>query len=243
MVQPVVSVSGLTVARGSQVILRDLSFQVQAGSNTAIVGPNGAGKSTLLQVLLGILPHQQGEIWLLGQRLSSRGYLPRSIRQAIAYLPQQFHIDPGIPISVGEFVGLGWGEVGLGWPWRGWRQRRQAVRQALGQVEALSLWRRSLSSLSGGETKRVLLAYCLVWPRQLLILDEAPAGLDMRAEAEFYQLLQQLRQQWGWTILQVSHDWQQMECRCAQVIYLAFGSGYSGRDGGRAFLHSPDILL
>lgn len=68
--------------------------------------------------------------------------------------------------------------------------------------------------------KRVLLAYCLVRPRSLLILDEAPAGLDIQSESEFYQLLYQLKQEQGWAILQISHDLEMVRQHCDRVLCL-----------------------
>lgn len=220
MTLPVLEVKGLTVQRGSAIAIQDLSFQIQAGTDTALIGPNGAGKSTLVQTLLGILPRQSGSISVLGTPLSPRGYLPDRIRQQIAYLPQSFQFYAGIPMTVAEFVGLGWGALRPQLPWNHSASRRQAIRQALTQVDALHLLHRSLSGLSGGETKRVLLAYCLVWPRQLLILDEAPAGLDVIGEGDFYRLLSELRQSFGWAILQVSHDFDMVSRHCDQVLCI-----------------------
>ena len=77
-----------------------------------------------------------------------------------------------------------------------------------------------MSALSGGELKRVLLAYCLVRPRRLLILDEAPAGLDVRNESEFYRLLHQLKKEQGWAILQVSHDLDMVRRSCDRVLCI-----------------------
>lgn len=102
----------------------------------------------------------------------------------------------------------------------GGRVRRQAIREALSRVEAWHLRDQLLSSLSGGETKRVLLAYCLARPRRLLILDEAPAGLDMRSEGEFYRLLEELKREQGWAILQISHDLDMVQRSCDRVICL-----------------------
>jgi zinc transport system ATP-binding protein len=66
----------------------------------------------------------------------------------------------------------------------------------------------------------VLLAYCLVRPRQLLVLDEAPAGLDVRNESEFYDLLYELKQDQGWAILQISHDLNMVRRQCDRVLCL-----------------------
>ncbi len=216
----VLKVSGLTVVRDRYTAIDAVSFSVPAGTNTAIVGPNGAGKSTLIQAVLGILPRQVGDVEILGCRLSSQGSLPKKVREAIAYLPQNFMFDRRLPMTVEEMVSLGWDDLGLQWPWVGRRARYRSVRQALAQVEAVHLKDQRLSELSGGEMKRALLAYCLVKPRRLLVLDEAPAGLDTKSEIEFYQLLYDLQRQQGWAILQVSHDLNMVQRQCDHVICL-----------------------
>lgn len=218
--EPVLVVQGLTVYRGTHPAVEEVSFTVPAGTDTAIIGPNGAGKSTLIQAILGILPRQTGQISVLGHPLSARGYLPPAVRQQIAYLPQNFLFDRRIPITVSELVGLGWDRLGSQLPWVGRRARRHSVRAALTQVEAWHLQDQLVSSLSGGETKRVLLAYCLVRPRSLLILDEAPAGLDALGESEFYQLLYQLKREQGWAILQISHDLDMVRQSCDRVLCI-----------------------
>jgi zinc/manganese transport system ATP-binding protein len=216
----VLSIERLTVYRETYAAVQDVSFALEAGTDTAIVGPNGAGKSTLVQALLGILPRQAGEIFILGQPLSRKGFLPPRLRQQIAYLPQNFLFDRRIPMTVTELVGLGWDRLGFQLPWANHRKRHYAIREALARVDATHLTDQLISRLSGGETKRVLLAYCLVYPRRLLILDEAPAGLDVRGESEFYQLLYQLKQEQGWAILQISHDLDMVRRHCDRVLCL-----------------------
>lgn len=216
----VVRVEGLNVYREQQLAVQNVSFSLLAGTDTAVVGPNGAGKSTLVQAVLGILPRQAGDVQILGESLSRQGQLKASVRQQIAYLPQRFWFDRLTPITVEELVSLGWDRVGLQWPWQGHCDRQQAVREALARVDARHLCSQLLSGLSGGETKRVLLAYCLVRPRKLLILDEAPAGLDVRSEGEFYRLLRELKAENRWAILQVSHDLDMVRQSCDRVICL-----------------------
>lgn len=216
----VLAVEGLTVYRDTYATVQDVSFALEAGTDTAIVGPNGAGKSTLIQAILGILPRRSGDVFWLGHPLSRRGVLSPKVRQQIAYLPQNFLFDRRIPITVNELVALGWDDLGLKLPWANQKQRRLAVRRALERVDALHLGSQPISRLSGGETKRALLAYCLVRPRRLLILDEASAGLDVRSESDFYQLLYQLKQEQGWAILQISHDLDMVRKHCDRVLCL-----------------------
>ena len=70
----VLRVEGLTVYRGSRLAVQNVSFELRAGSHTAIVGPNGSGKSTLVQAILGILPRQCGSVWILGEPVRLSGY-------------------------------------------------------------------------------------------------------------------------------------------------------------------------
>ncbi|PZV18809.1 MAG: ABC transporter ATP-binding protein [Pseudanabaena sp.] len=220
MKETVLSVNKLTVYRDTYEAIQDVSFSLESGTDTSIVGPNGGGKTTLVQAILGILPRRSGEISILGQPLSPKGFLPPRIRQQIAYLPQNFQVDRRIPMTVEELVGLGWDKLGFQLPWANRRKRGHAVREALRQVKATHLRHQLINGLSGGESKRVLLAYCLVSPRRLLILDEAPAGLDIRAEADFYQLLYQLKQEQDWAILQISHDLDMVRQHCDRVLCL-----------------------
>jgi zinc/manganese transport system ATP-binding protein len=216
----VLSVEQLTVYREDYKAIENVSFSLESGTDTAIVGPNGAGKSTLVQAILGILPRQSGHVSILGLPLSRKGSLAARIRQQVAYLPQNFLFDRRIPMTAAELVGLGWDQLGLQLPWKNHKKRSHAIQEALDRVDASHLKHQMLSGLSGGETKRILLAYCLVYPRRLLILDEAPAGLDMRGESEFYERLYQLKQDQGWTILQISHDLDMVRRHCDRVLCL-----------------------
>lgn len=217
--ETVLAIEKLNVYRGTYAAVQNVSFTLKAGTDTALIGPNGAGKSTLVKAILGILPRHSGSIAILGQSVESEQFHSR-LQQQIAYLPQNFLFDRSLPMTVGELVDLGWGKSRWRLPWKARQQRLKAVQQALAQVKASHLIRQSIKGLSGGEIKRVLLAYCLVRPRRLLILDEAPAGLDFQSEAEFYQLLNQLKIDYGWAILQISHNLDMVSRHCDRVICL-----------------------
>ena len=220
MAEMVLDVSGLTVRRDTVTAVENVSFSLLSETDTAVIGPNGAGKSTLVQALLGILPASEGTVRVLGHRLGPHGQLPRTVREQVAFVPQAFSMRNRCPLSVGDFVGLGWDPAGLRIPWSGSERRRSAVAQALRQTGCNDLAERLISELSGGQTKRVLLSFCLVRPRRLLVLDEAQAGLDSQAAEEFYDLLVQLRRSEGWTILQVSHDLDMVRRSCDRVLCL-----------------------
>ncbi|BAZ37264.1 ABC transporter-related protein [Calothrix sp. NIES-4101] len=223
----VLKVEGLTVFQGNYLTLRDVSFELLSGTNTAIVGPNGAGKSTLVQAILDLIPHSSGTVNIFGRPISRLG----NLRLQIGYMPQNFIFDRSFPISVGELVGLGWVRESksdnrnnkngfLRNLFQPDREKLAAVEKALQRTDALHLRNQAIGTLSGGQFKRVLLAYCLVMPRKLLVLDEAFAGVDAQGTAEFYDLLNELKQQEGWTVLQVSHDIDMVNRHCDRVICL-----------------------
>jgi len=220
MRQPVLKVNNLSVERSGRLAVEDVSFVLPPESDTALVGPNGAGKSTLVAALLGLIPRRSGAVQILGQPLRSDGQLPRAVRAQIAYVPQNLALQGRFPLTVAEFVGFGFTLPGLGLPWSDRRNRLVAVQRALQRTGCAELGQRLLSELSGGELKRVLLAFCVVRPRQLLVLDEAQAGLDAPANEQFQQLLFNLRRQEGWTVLQVSHDLDMVRRSCDQVLCL-----------------------
>lgn len=220
MAAAILDVEHLTVCRDGGTVVEDVSFSLPPESDTALVGPNGAGKSSLVQALLGILPRRSGTIRLLGHALGPRGQLPAAVRDRIAYLPQTLSLRGRLPLTVAEFVGLGFDRPGLALPWRADGGRTAAVRRALGRTDTADLADRLISELSTGQLKRVLLAFCVVRPRRLLLLDEAQAGLDSQATEQFHGLLYGLRRCEGWTILQVSHDLEMVRRTCDAVLCL-----------------------
>ncbi len=220
MADRVLEVSDLSVRRQGATVVDRVSFTLESETDTALVGPNGAGKSTLVQAILGIVPLAGGEVRLLGQRLGPGGELPAAVREQVAYLPQTLTPPGRFPLRVDEFVALGWHRVGPTFPWRGRQACRRAVSLALEKSCCTGLAGRLLSELSIGERKRVLLAFCVVRPRRLLLLDEAQAGLDARAAEQFHALLFSMRRSEGWTILQVSHDLEMVRRTCDAVLCL-----------------------
>ena len=94
---PIVKVEGLTVYQDKYLALRDVSFELLSGTDTAVVGPNGAGKSTLVQALLGIIPHTSGKIEIFGRPVTRLGRLS----DQIGYMPQNFIFDRSFPAAAG----------------------------------------------------------------------------------------------------------------------------------------------
>lgn len=218
---PILKVSGLTVYQGKYLAVRDVSFELLPGTDTAIVGPNGAGKSTLIKAILDLIPRSAGTIEVFGRPISRLG----NLRNFLGYMPQNFIFDRSFPISVSELVALGIGNRKNSFFssfsfWQAKRETLAAVTAALHRTDAYRLRNQAIGTLSGGQLKRVLLAYCLVSPRKLLVLDEAFAGVDVQGTTDFYALLNELKREENWTVLQVSHDIDMVSRHCDRVICL-----------------------
>ncbi len=146
-----------------------------------VVGPNGSGKSTLIRTIVGaITPH--------------KGRLQKQKGLKIGYVPQKLFIDPTLPLTVERFMSLPH------------RHARSAIETALQRTGAAALRDRQMSRLSGGQFQRVLLARAILTTPDLLILDEPTQGLDQPGAAEFYHLIETLRQELNCAVLMVSHD-------------------------------------
>ncbi len=191
---PAIRVRSLTVRRGTHIALHGIDATIPQGSGTVLVGPNGAGKTTFLLCLAGELSYS-GQIDIS----PVRGRTPR-----IAFVPQYVTPAAHMPLTVMEFLSLSGNSRPL-WLGLGGTARRRAA-QALDLVHAGNLLHRPLCGLSGGESRRVLLAAALMRDPDLLFLDEPAAGVDMRGEREFWQLLDRARRERGFTQIMVTHN-------------------------------------
>ncbi len=172
----------LSVGYDGKAVLRDLNFTVRAGDYLCIVGENGSGKSTLMKTILGLLPPVGGSL--------AAGHGLR--KNTIGYLPQQTDVQKDFPASVREIVLSGCqARCGLRPFYR--RAEKQLAADAMEKMHITPLAKRCYRELSGGQQQRVL-------------LDEPVTGLDPKAAAEMYALIDRLNREDGITIIMISHD-------------------------------------
>lgn len=185
----------VTLGYEGKPVVSGLNFTVESGDYLCIVGENGSGKSTLIKTLLRLHPVMSGSI-TSGDGLADR---------EIGYLPQQTIVQRDFPASVTEIVQSGLlGRCGLRPFYR--KEEKQLAQQNMKRLGIGHLAHRCYRELSGGQQQRVLLARALCATRKMLLLDEPVAGLDPKATAEMYELVSELNQKDGITIIMVSHD-------------------------------------
>ena len=191
----------LTVAYRQRPVLADVDFEVRAGERVALIGPNGAGKSTLLRAAAGILEPVAGRVWLGDSPVERLDRL--SIARRIAVVPQQTTLP--FAATVEEVVGLG--RLPHEDPFRGHRPAdRAAVAAAIERVGLGHLLGRDARELSLGERQLVLVALAVAQSAPALLLDEPTVHLDLRHQVEVMELLVDLNERDGTTILAVLHD-------------------------------------
>jgi zinc transport system ATP-binding protein len=190
-----ISAQNISVAHAGKMVLSDVSLVVNPSEIITILGPNGSGKSTLLRAILGILP------------LAS-GHVRRQDGLRLGYVPQKLAIDRAMPMTVRRFLSL---------PTRVSDTQADA---ALARVGMKHIVTDQMTTLSGGQFQRVMLARALLADPQILIMDEPTQGLDQQGEAAFYRLIEDLRRDTGCAVLMVSHDLHVVMAASDRVICL-----------------------
>ena len=182
--ETILSVRNLAVTFDSRTVIHGLNFDLRAGDDLAVIGPNGSGKTVLLKALLGLLPFD-GEIrWSPNARLG--------------YVPQKVAADPRMPINIQDLLAAKARFLKLP------AQAVDAVAETVGLTAELLTT--SVGVLSGGQFQKALIAFALLGDPNVLLFDEPTASLDELAEERIYELVAQLRQEKGMTVILVSHD-------------------------------------
>ena len=192
--------------------LDQVSLQVAASEQVALVGPNGSGKSTLLLHLNGLLRTSTGEIRVAGLPVTDD-----NLGQMRASVGLVFQNPDDQLFSPLVYEDVAFGPLHMGLPESEVRAR---VEQALAAVGMVGFEKRISHHLSVGEKKRVALATVLSMKPKILILDEPSAGLDPRGRRNLIDLLQTLDQQ---TMLISTHDMRLAYELCSRTIVLDQG--------------------
>ncbi len=208
----------VSLALGTRMVLRDVSFAIAQAEFIGVLGPNGSGKTTMMRAILGLLAPRAGSIEVLGRR-AVRG------NPALGYMPQARR-ELGLHLRGWDFVAAA-GAARWGLPWRG-PAERAAVDRALDLVDGRDLARRPLAALSGGERQRLLLAQAVLGEPKLLLLDEPLISLDPHRQAEVVALVREVQRRLGIAVLFSAHEVNPLLGAMDRVLYLGAGQAALG---------------
>ncbi len=205
----------------SLTVLKELSFQIEKGITCAIVGPSGSGKTTLLGICAGLDKPTSGDVWLNGQKISAmtEEKLTRIRNEEIGFVFQSFQLIPTLTALENVMVPI---EL-RGQPYKEVKERAEHLLESVGLKERTHHYP---GQLSGGEQQRTGLARAFIHQPALLFADEPTGNLDDETSVQIEQLLFDLNDQQGTTLVIVTHDVKLAE-RCDRIIRLKQGTVYS----------------
>jgi iron complex transport system ATP-binding protein len=232
---PIVELEGVTVAYRERQALVDVSLAIAAGERVALIGPNGAGKSTLLLVATGLLRPAEGRVHLTGQSVDSLDRI--DIARRMAVVPGAANLP--FATRVEEVVALG--RLPHEDPFRGARPAdRAAIAAAIERVGVGHLLGRDARELSLGERQLVLIALAVAQAAPVLILDEPTVHLDLRHQVGAMELLVDLNERDGTTVIAVLHDLALAAHFFPRLVLL--DGGRIVADGSPADVLTPDRI-
>jgi zinc transport system ATP-binding protein len=213
----IVSMTSASFGYADRAVVTGITLNIEAGEVVAILGPNGSGKSTLVKGLLGLNDHLSGQVALFGVPIDQfRDHV------RLGYVPQRHSLSTSVRATVAEIVAIG-RLPHQNWLGRPNRHDRRIIGDSLALVGLSDRTAVDVSTLSGGQQRRVLIARALAAQPDVLIMDEPTAGVDRASQDVLSQVLARLAGQ-GATMLIVTHELQALRGVLTRIVEL---------DGGR----------
>jgi ABC-2 type transport system ATP-binding protein len=206
-----IRVQGLRKSYGAIEAVRGISFEVTAGTTTALLGGNGAGKTTTLSMLLGVLTPTAGDVRVLGHDMRRHRHrvLPRmNFTSPYVDLPKRLTVLENLRVFA-DLYGI--------------RDARRRIDAVADDCDITALLRRPYGDLSAGQRTRVSLAKAVLNEPDVLLLDEPTASLDPDIGDRMRTYLEQYQRRTGCTMLLASHHMGEVERLCQDVIMLRAG--------------------
>ena len=196
-------------------ILKKVNLDIKAGESVAIVGSSGAGKSTLMTLLAGLDVPTKGQIHLLKQRISHMDDEARAALRSdsVGFVFQSFLLIPSLTAIE---------NVALPCLLKGEKEDLERASELLNAVGLANRIEHLPSQLSGGEQQRVALARAFMTRPEILFADEPTGNLDQHTAEKIVELLFELNEQHGTTLVLVTHD-TKLAARCQRILHMQAG--------------------
>lgn len=190
-----------------------LNISVTAGEVFGLLGPNGAGKSTVIKMLTTLLPPSSGKAYLAGYDVTRQ---PESVRRVIGYVPQALSADGTLTGYENLLIFSKLYDIPS-------RRRKQQIAEVLEFMGLEDAAHRLVGTYSGGMIRKLEIAQAILHQPQILFLDEPTVGLDPVARSQVWQLMEQLRIEYGTTIFLTTHFLEEADSLCNRVVIMNQG--------------------
>ena len=215
--EPLLNVQGIHKAFDKQVVLKNVTFSVNAGERVALMGPSGSGKSTLLNLLSGIDRPDEGTIMLESTDLAnaSENELAKVRRHEVSTVFQFFHLLP--TLTAAENIDISMQIAGIEE-----NERKNRISELLDAVNLTSHAKAFPDTLSGGESQRIAIARALAHRPKLILADEPTGSLDSKSGEQTLDLLKNLTEKYNIALFLVTHS-QEAAASCERTLQLHDG--------------------
>lgn len=190
-------VSELSCEYDQQVIIEQLSFELQKNEIVALLGPSGCGKTTLLKAVAGLMPISQGQIELEEQVVNTADYTLPSEKRRLGMIFQDYALFPHLNVADNIAFGIAhWSQ----------QKRQQRVAEMLELIRLDDLGERFPHELSGGQQQRVAIARALAYQPKLILLDEAFSNIDSNSRTQLMREIRHILKQQKVAAVLVTHS-------------------------------------
>lgn len=210
---PILETQALTRRFGALTAVDALNLSIEPGEMFGLLGPNGAGKTTTIKMLTTLLPPTSGTARVAGYDILRQ---PAAVRRAIGYVPQMISADGTLTGYENLLIFAKLYDVPRA-------EQEKRVRAALDFVGLVDSADRLVRTYSGGMIRRLEIAQSLIHHPQVLFLDEPTIGLDPNARRAIWGYLEELRREFGTTILLTTHLMEEADRLCDRVAIMHLG--------------------
>ncbi len=230
---PLLAIDDLDAGYGRMDVLRGVSLRIARGRSLCLVGPNGAGKSTVLNAIYGFARIFSGAVRLAGRDIATLPPSDKLKTARIAYVLQRGSVFPDMTVEENLLMG--------GYLLDRPSDARQAAEQVLARYPTLQARRRERANvLSGGERRLLEISRALIMDPEVLLIDEPSIGLEPRAIDMIFDMLRELRDQGGKTLILVEQN-ARKGLDFADVGYVLVAGRLVRAGRGKELLADPDM--
>ncbi len=227
---PVLKMEHVSAGYGERIVIKDISLELESSELLGIVGPNGSGKTTLFRTVTGLIKPRSGRIYLKGRDIMH--VTRRAIAMDVSAIPQLQNIV--FPYSVEDFIMMG-RFVQRGRSGAQGKTDYDLLEHVIDLFDLASLRYQRISSISGGELQRAILAQALIKEPEMMLLDEPTSHLDIKHQSSIMGIIRDLVDKRDVACIMILHDLNLAGQYCDRIALL--------KDGSIFRIGSPDEVI